>query len=78
MDGDIVPQWPFSPAKYSKSRERPVAAVQKPVIRANLIIRGGRLPAAEFAALAAPHAQQVAQELARAVQLSRGAIGLPR
>ncbi|MFM7611355.1 MAG: hypothetical protein ACKO9A_21100, partial [Alphaproteobacteria bacterium] len=61
-----------------KNRQRPVAAVEKPVIRASLTIRGGRLPAAEFAALAAPHAQQVARELACAVQLSHGAIGLPR
>lgn len=50
----------------------------QPIAGVSLTIRGGRLPAAEFAALAAPHAQQVARELACAVQLSRGAIGLPR
>jgi hypothetical protein len=43
----------------------------------SLTIAGGRLPAADFAALAAPRICQVAAELAAAVRLSRGAIGLP-
>ncbi|TCZ63238.1 IclR family transcriptional regulator [Roseicella aquatilis] len=38
---------------------------------------GGRIPAAEFAARAVPAAQRVAAELAEAMRLSLGAIGLP-
>ena len=48
-----------------------------PLAGVSLTIAGGRLPAAEFAALAAPRVCRVAAELAEAVRLSRGAIGLP-
>lgn len=47
-----------------------------PLAGISLTIRGGRLPAAEFAALAAPRAQDVAAQLAEALRLSRGAIGV--
>lgn len=49
-----------------------------PVAGVSLTIRGGRLPAAEFAALAAPRVLAVAAELAAAVRLSHGAIGTGR
>ena len=48
----------------------------RPVAGVSLTIRGGRLPAVEFAVLAAPRAQAVARELAEAVRLSRGAIAV--
>ncbi len=48
-----------------------------PLAGVSLTIAGGRLPAAAFAALAAPCVCRVAAELAEAVRLSRGAIGLP-
>lgn len=53
-------------------------AAGRPVAGVSLTIRGGRIPAEEFAALAAPHAQAVARELADAVRLSRGAIAVRR
>ena len=49
-----------------------------PLAGVSLTIGGGRRTAGEFAALAAPHVQTLAAELAGAVRLSRGAIGLPR
>lgn len=49
-----------------------------PIAGVSLTIRGGRLPAAEFAAMAAPKAQAVATALADALRLSRGAIGVTR
>ncbi len=49
----------------------------RPLAGVSLTIAGGRLPAGEFTALAAPHVCRVAAELAEAVRLSRGAIGLP-
>lgn len=49
-----------------------------PLAGVSLTIRGGRLPAAAFAALAAPRAQAVAAELAEAVRLSQGAIAVTR
>ena len=48
----------------------------EPVAGISLTIRGGRLPAEEFVALAAPRAMAVAAELADALRMSRGAIGL--
>lgn len=53
-------------------------AEARPIAGVSLTIRGGRLAAEEFAALAVPHAQAVATALAEAVRLSRGAIGVPR
>lgn len=50
----------------------------RPVAGISLTIRGGRIPAAEFTRLAAPHAQAVARQLAEALRLSRGAIGVRR
>lgn len=49
-----------------------------PLAGVSLTIGGGRLPAEAFAALAVPHVQALAAELAEAVRLSRGAIGVPR
>lgn len=49
-----------------------------PLAGVSLTIRGGRMPAAEFAALAAPRAQAVAAELADALRLSQGAIAVAR
>jgi IclR family pca regulon transcriptional regulator len=48
-----------------------------PLAGVSLTIAGGRLPAAEFVTLAGPRVRRVATELAEAVRLSRGAIGLP-
>ena len=50
----------------------------RPVAGISLTIRGGRLPAADFAALAAPRAQAVARDLAEALRLSHGAIAVRR
>ena len=44
----------------------------------SLTLGGGRMPCAEFAALAAPQAQRLAAELGEGMRLSLGAIGLPR
>jgi IclR family pca regulon transcriptional regulator len=49
-----------------------------PIAGVSLTIGVGRRSTDEFAALAAPRAQGLAAELAKAVRLSRGAIGLPR
>nr|WP_256437522.1 IclR family transcriptional regulator C-terminal domain-containing protein [Roseococcus sp. SDR] len=49
-----------------------------PLAGVSLTIRGGRLPAEAFAALAAPRVQTVATELAAAIRLSQGAIGVAR
>jgi IclR family pca regulon transcriptional regulator len=49
-----------------------------PLAGVSLTIRGGRLPAEAFAALAAPRVQAVAAELSQAVRLSQGAIGVAR
>jgi IclR family pca regulon transcriptional regulator len=49
-----------------------------PLAGVSLTIRGGQLPAAEFATRAAPHALAVAKELAEAVRLSHGTIGVRR
>lgn len=53
-------------------------AAGRPIGGVSLTIRGGRIPADEFSALAAPRAQAVARELAEAVRLSRGAIAVRR
>ena len=49
-----------------------------PLAGVSLTIQGGRLPAGDFVAQAAPCARSVAAELAEAIRLSRGAIGLGR
>ncbi|MBK1659320.1 IclR family transcriptional regulator [Paracraurococcus ruber] len=50
-------------------------AAGAPIAGVSLTIVGGRLPAVEFADLAAPRAGAIAAELAAAVRLSHGAIG---
>ncbi len=54
-----------------------LAADGRPLAGVSLTIASGRLPAADFAVLAAPRVCRVAAELAEAARLSRGAIGLP-